>query len=439
MTEPALHRSREPARTATGLVAALRSGALSAEQVMRGTLDTIARIEPRVHAFVDFRPAEAMEAALAADRIPPEERGPLHGLPVGVKEVFDVAGMRCTWGTAIHADRIPEADAECVRRLKAAGAIVVGTLVSTEYAIAAAGPTLNPHDPSRTPGGSSSGPAAAVASGMLTLALGSQTVGSIVRPAVYCGVYGLKPTHGAIPRTGGMPLSPWIDHPGVLAAAPADIMLACQVLFGPSPEDPLSRDIPPPGDVAAESLRVLVTELMPPEAAEAPSLEALRRVAGRLRDAGASLEPFAFSAEYSRVIDVLYTIMCHDMAIAHGGDLDRAPDMMSPQLRSLIQRGRAIPQPAYDEARATAQLWRDEIEAALGADGVLLAPATRSVAPLLHEGTGSNRLQALWSLVGLPVIAVPAGLSDHMPVGAQIAAAAGREDLLIAAASASEA
>lgn len=403
---------------------------------MRETLDVISAGDPRIRAFVDFQPEQALQAARTADRRPAGERGPLHGLPIGVKEVFDVAGMRSTWGSAIHKDRVPGTDAECVRRMKAAGAIVVGTLTSTEYAIAAASPTLNPHDLSRTPGGSSSGPAAAVAAGMVSLALGSQTVGSIVRPSIYCGVYGLKPTHGAIPRTGGMTLSPPIDHPGVIAASPADIAVACGVLFGPSSGDSLSRDIAPPGEASVRGLRVLVTELMPPEAAEEPSLEALRRAQARLADAGARVEPFSFSADYGRVIDVLYTLMCHDMAVAHGGDFDRASGLMSPQLRELIERGRKTSAAEHDEAWATALRWRGEIEAILGGNAVLLSPGTRSFAPLLPEGTGSNRQQALWSLVGLPVIAVPAGLSGHMPVGVQIGASGGREDLLIAAAAA---
>ncbi|MEC9367544.1 MAG: amidase [Pseudomonadota bacterium] len=436
MTEPALHQSREPAVTATALVESLRAGEVSAEDTMRRTLDHISRTEPRVHAFVDLKPQQAMEAALAADRVPAEERGPLHGLPIGVKEVFDVAGMRCTWGTSIHEDRIPESDAECVRRMKNAGAIVVGTLVSTEYAIAAAGPTLNPHDPSRTPGGSSSGPGAAVAAGMVPLALGSQTVGSIVRPSVYCGVFGLKPTHGAIPSLGGMPLSPCIDHPGVMAMAPEDIALAARVLYGPMAGDPMSVAVAPPGTPPSTGeLRVLVAGGMPGSPAGAASQDAVRQAAQRLGRAGARLEEFTFPPSYSGVVDTLYTLMCRDMALIHGGDYDSAGGQMSEHLRGLIARGRDITGTQFDEARTRALHWRAELEFVLGSDGVLLSPATEGVAPPLAKGTGSNRLQALWSLVGLPVIAVPTGKHEGLPIGVQLGASAGREDLLIAAAS----
>jgi Asp-tRNA(Asn)/Glu-tRNA(Gln) amidotransferase A subunit family amidase len=151
---------------------------------------------------------------------------------VAIKEVYDVAGMRCSWGTKIHADRTPAHDATAVKRLKNAGAIIVGTAVSTEYAISSAGPTVNPFDHSRSPGGPSSGPAAAVVSGMVPVALGSQTVGSIVRLAAYCGVFGLKPTRGAIPGRGGMALSPRLDHPGFFTRVASDLASICRMLFG---------------------------------------------------------------------------------------------------------------------------------------------------------------------------------------------------------------
>src|SRR5665213_1589187 len=163
----------------------IQAGELRSESLVAACLERIEAVEPTVRAFVDLRAAEALEQARKMDLAGPSANRPLHGVPVAVKEVFDVRCMRCSWGTAIHADRRPAADAGAVERLRAAGAIVLGTLVSTEYAIAAAGPTTNPHDPGRTPGGSSSGSAAAVASHMVPLALGSQSIGSTVRPALY--------------------------------------------------------------------------------------------------------------------------------------------------------------------------------------------------------------------------------------------------------------
>lgn len=423
--------------TARAALAAMADGSLSAEDLMRACLARIHERDRVVRAFIDLHAEEALAAAIAADRAPMAERGLLHGLPVAVKEVFDVAGMRCPWGSPIHAGRTPAEDAECVRRLKAAGAIIVGTVVSTEYAIAAAGPTTNPHDPSRTPGGSSSGAAAAVASAMVPLAVGTQTVGSIVRPAAYCGVFGLKPTHGASPLTGIMPLSPPLDHVGILARDPADLQLAAQVLFGPFAGDPVSRDIAPPEAIEIpKALRVLVNETPVPQPVSATSRRAVATAANRLAAAGASLEPFAFPASYRRCGEVLDIILCRDMALAHGGDRDRAGAQMSDTLRSMIDRGRTTTIADYDAALATARAWRDELGQLISGDTVLISPATDDVAPPLKDGTGSNAPQALWSLVGLPVMAVPAARASGLPVGVQIAASDSREDLLLAVAAA---
>lgn len=423
-----------PAKSACKILSAIQSGQMTCEQVMRDCLERIAQVEPQVKAFVDLRADDALADAVEADRLPADSRGPLHGLPVAIKELFDVAGLRCTWGTPIHANRVPDGDSEVVRRLKAAGAIVVGTVVSTEYAIAAAGPTTNPFDHTRTPGGSSSGSAAAVAAGMVPVALGSQTVGSIVRPSLYCGVYGLKPTRGAIPGRGAMALSPMLDHPGPIARSPADLALLCRALFGPCKEDPTSLDIAPPGTSAPiiGGIRVLVAVDMPPGSAEGSTRKALEMAAERLEKAGARVEQFSFPAEYGEVLDVLYTIMCRDMAIAHGADRDASGSLMSPALRDLLDRGRAISQADYDAALKIRERWIADLSAVLQGECVLLAPATDGVAPPAAEGTGWNGPQALWSLVGFPAIAIPTGLADGLPIGVQAAAAPGREDIVLA-------
>lgn len=212
-------------------VAEIRSGEITCEQLVAACLNRITEREPEVRAFVDLRAADALAFARELDLGTPRADQVLYGAPVAIKEVFDVKGLLCGWGTPIHAERRPASDAPAVARLKRAGAVVVGTTVSTEYAIAAAGPSTNPCDPQRSPGGSSSGSAAAVAAGMVPLALGSQSIGSIVRPATYCGVFGLKPTRGAISTLGGMPLARELDHVGPIARHPEDLALACQVLF----------------------------------------------------------------------------------------------------------------------------------------------------------------------------------------------------------------
>lgn len=429
----------EPA-TACSIVDTIDRGDMSAEETMRHCLQQIEVRERDVQAFVDIQPEQALAAAIAADTVPKEQRGPLHGLPVAVKAVFDVAGMRCNWGTKIHQDRIPKTDAVVVQRLKDAGAIIVGTTVSTEYAIADAGPTNNPFDAACTPGGSSSGSAAAVASGMVSVALGSQTVGSIVRPAAYCGIFGLKPTRGAIPKRGGMALSPRLDHPGILARTPGDVRLFCQTLFAKDDEDPDSQAVPPPAqEPALNELRVLCVQDWPPAPVSQASMAALNSAQERLSTAGVTIERATLPDEYNTVIDVLYTIMTRDMAMAHGQDRDRAGDMMSTALRELIDRGRTVTENDYDQAVGIADRWRDELMDQLGANTVMLSTAVEGIAPPRTAGTGSNRQQALWSLVGLPVMAIPTGLQGHLPIGIQIGAGHAQEASLIAAASAIQA
>ena len=176
---------------ATAAAAATRAGTCTAEALTAACLKRIDAREPSVRAFVDMQRDRALAEVRDLDWRVAGERGPLHGVPVAVKEVFDVAGMICGWGTPIRENQVPRRDAVVVARLRAAGAVVVGTTVSTEYAVWTAGPNTNPHDPARTPGGSSSGSAAAVAAGMVPLAIGSQTIGSVVRPAVYCGALGV--------------------------------------------------------------------------------------------------------------------------------------------------------------------------------------------------------------------------------------------------------
>lgn len=423
--------------SAAMIVDAILNGSMTAETAMESCISVIKRLDPKFRAFVDLHPEEALAAAKIADTVPKEHRGLLHGLPIAIKEVFDVKGMHCSWGSEIHRHRVPEHDAVAVKRLKDAGAIIVGTTVSTEYAIAAAGPTVNPHDSSCTPGGSSSGSAAAVASGMVTLALGSQTVGSIVRPATYCGVYGLKPTRGAIPGCGGMPLSPFLDHPGIIGRTAEDLVLACKALFGPYQAGSERKGIAPPGRLPDKNdLIVLAAKQIPPEPVSKSSQSAVDFAAERLRDAGVRVESFIFQDHYNSVVDVLYTIMTRDMALAHGRDRDRVGELMSPQLRELIDRGRRVTETQYETAIDTAQNWRAEIDNFLGDNAVIISPATDDVAPPLSQGTGSNRPQAIWSLLGLPVAAIPCTKQGGMPLGIQAAAGIGREDVILAIAKA---
>jgi Asp-tRNA(Asn)/Glu-tRNA(Gln) amidotransferase A subunit family amidase len=417
--------------------AAIRRGELSSEDLVRACLERIALQEPRIHAFRDrVAPEAALAEARDRDRTREDRPGALHGVPVAVKEIIDVANLHCGWGTPIHATRVPTNDAVVVARLRAAGAVIIGTTVSTEYAIARAGPTTNPHDPSRSPGGSSSGAAAAVAACMAPLALGTQTVGSIVRPATYCGVYGLKPTHGAISTQGVMSLSGALDHVGFLARDVDDIDLACGVLFDRNGETSGFASVPPA--VSSDALaprRAFLVEGHLRACIELASRTALERAQAALEASGASVLHTDLPAEFGEAESCLDTILWRDIAANHGADRDRAGEQMSPKLRDLVDRGRKISDEQYASAIDRARHYRASLVRLLDSDAIILAPATDGVAPPIGiEGTGSPRLQGLYTMTGLPALAVPCGMFEGLPIGVQIIANPGREGLLLAAA-----
>ncbi len=234
----------------------IRDGAVTSVQVVEACLDRVQEIEPSVQAWAFLDPDHALEQARAADawRSLGRPLGPLHGVPIGVKDIFDTADMPTECGTALHAGRTPSRDASAVAMLRGAGAVIMGKTVTTELASVAPAATRNPHDPARTPGGSSSGSAAAVAAGMVPAALGSQTGVSTILPASFCGVYGFKPTHGLIPRHGMLRLSRTLDHVGLFARDIDDLALLLESLVGHDERDPDSRPRarPPYRAVAAE-------------------------------------------------------------------------------------------------------------------------------------------------------------------------------------------
>jgi Asp-tRNA(Asn)/Glu-tRNA(Gln) amidotransferase A subunit family amidase len=414
---------------------ALRERRIGCEELTRACLERVAEREPLVRAFVDLQPEAALRRARELDSRRPQASEPLYGVPVAIKEIFDVAGCRCSWGTPVHARRIAVADAAAVARLRAAGAVILGTAVSTEYAIAAAGPTTNPHDPSRSPGGSSSGPAAAVAAGMVPLALGSQSIGSIVRPSVYCGVLGLKPTRGAISLRGAMPLARELDHAGPIARAPEDLALACRVLFGRDRLDPGSREVAAPGS-ASPAPRIV--ELVGPlrERVRPASATAVERALEALREAGLRVSREELPPEFDRIEDVVWTLICRGVAQHHARDYERAAQLMSPRLRQLIERGRATSDEAHRSAVDLAEAFATRLSAILPPGTVAVQAAVDDVAPPLTEGTGSPLLQGLWTAAGFPALAVPCGEVGGLPVGVQLATAPEQESILLATAEA---
>ncbi len=423
------------ALSACAAATAIRRGTLGSESLVAACLERIAAREPAVRAFVDLQPERALARARELDGRQPRDDEPLFGVPVAVKEIFDVAGYRCAWGTSLHATRVPAVHAPGVARLESAGAIVLGTTVSTEYAIAAAGPTTNPHDPGRTPGGSSSGSAAAVAAGMVPLALGSQTIGSIVRPATYCGVLGLKPTRGAITTVGVMPLADELDHVGVLAREVQDLALACRVLFDPGNGVPGPPAVTPP-EPDGTSCPAQVVHVVGPlrERVRTASEQAVTRALESLARAEVPVTRIELPGGFERIEWLTLTLLCRGIARHHGADYDRGAASMSPRVRELIERGRATGDAEHAEALALAGELTGQLSDLLAPGTVAVSAAVDDVAPRLAEGTGAPLLQALWTVTGLPALAVPCGLVGGLPVGVQIAAAAGGESTLFGAA-----
>jgi Asp-tRNA(Asn)/Glu-tRNA(Gln) amidotransferase A subunit family amidase len=350
----------------------------------------------------------------------------LHGVPVAVKEVFDVAGCLCEWGTPVHAGRRPAMDCEAVARLKTAGAVVVGTTASTEYAMARAAATVNPYALDRSPGASSSGSAAAVAARFVDLALGTQTIGSGIRPAAYCGVFGLKPTHGAIALQGVMPLSETLDHAVVFARELGLLETALGVL-AQHPAAPATAQASPLTSRFA-LVHPWFDEPVDPRLWERVMAAARHLCAGPTP--GMVVPDFVKRSEQ----DCVETILAADMWRHHVADEEAAGKHMSSALKDWLERGRHVGTQAYQDALAQRDAIAGAMAAALQAVDLVATLATTGVAPLLSEGSGSRAPQRLWTLLGWPALSVPIGLIDGLPVAVQLVARPHQEHRLFSAA-----
>jgi len=406
------------------LAALVAARQCSAEEIVRSCLDRIDARDGDIQAFVDVRHDLALEQARRLDQL--DVKIPLHGVPVAVKDTIDVAGFRCSWGTAIHEERIATRDAAVVTALKNAGAVIIGTTVSTEYAIARSGPTRNPHDLSKTPGGSSSGSAAAVAARMVPLSLATQTLGSIVRPSIYCGVFGLKPTYGRISTEGMMPLSGPCDHLGPMTRSLADIRTSFSVMTGGAWRDR-------PAD-AISSLKVLCIDGPFADRIETPTRDALNLARAAFEFNGYKTQAVTLPDRFSNLKTCFENIVFRDMARNHGGDVDSHPDLASEHFHRVVNHGRRVSDADYQAALREAAYFREYLEGLLDSQTVILAPATDGTAPMYSDLTGSQMLQSLWSVVGMPAIAVPTGTVNGLPIGIQLVASHQQEQLLLQAA-----
>lgn len=379
---------------------------------VENSLQRIGELDPEIQAFVDLDAAGARTVAAELDSA--NDAGPLHGTPVAIKEIFDVSGLKCAWGTPIHKDRIAKRDADVVTALRAAGAIVMGTVVSSEYAIADTSRTVNPWDHQRTPGASSSGSAASVAAGMVPLAVGTQTIGSTIRPAGYCGVVGFKPTHGAISLNGVMPLSSRLDQVGLFGASIAIVRSAFDVVRHGGRE---SRDRSNDGDLAAE---IQVLSPWGDARFSDATVDAISRAEKTFRDHGVSTRtatlPAAHADEYRCLMDILY----RDMAEHHLRDYEDSGMDMDERVRGFIAKGLEISPDVYAMRVRRAEEITSELHDMLGDDGIFLTASTEGTAPLAVHGTGGRTTQRIWTLAGMPSISVPMGTVDGLPIGVQL-------------------
>ena len=413
--------------TASEAARKIQQGLLTSEELVQSCLERIRDVEPKVQAWTFLDEDHALAQARAADarKRSGEPIGPLHGLPVGLKDIIDTADMPTENGCALHKGRTPRADAAVVSMLRAAGAVILGKTVSTECAYYSPGKTRNPWNPEHTPGGSSSGSAAAVAASMVPLALGSQTNGSVIRPAAFCGVFGFKPTHGLIPRSGILQLSRTLDHVGLFARSLDDIALLAEELAGYHEDDPdtrprsrvpfqqISREEPPIEPMLA-FIKTPHWDRVDPEAKDA---------FGELVEAlGERVEEVDLFPSAAAAWDWHKTVMEVDMAASFERDWEQGRDRLSPQLRSLIERGREVRAVDYKRALgAVAPVVASLDELFLERYDAILTPAAPGVAPKGLGSTGDPRFCTLWTLLGMPALSLPLMQgAGGLPLGAQL-------------------
>jgi len=403
---------------------AIRAGHMGPVELVEACLARIRALDGELAAwaYVDADGALAVARERESEARAGRWSGPLHGVPVGVKDIFDVAGMPTTGGARSFAHTRPATDAASVARIRAAGAIVIGKTVTTEFAYRDPAPTRNPWNHNHTPGGSSAGSAAAVAARMVPMALGSQTLGSVLRPAAYCGVVGFKGTHGLVPVAGVIPLAWSLDHVGVLTRSTMDAALAMSVLAG--------RDLMP-SELAAPRLALA------PELLERASPEVAAHVAAAadaFARAGATVSKIELPASFRELAAAGHTVLAAEAAAYHEPMFQKHADEYSPEMRRLIEAGLGLSATEYVSANRARLAFRDEVMPLLSAHDALLCPTAPAPAPAGLGSTGDGSLCSPWSNAGVPAITLPSALaSSGLPHAIQLVQAAGASRRLLGA------
>ena len=417
--------------------AGIRDGRFTAAELVSDCLKRIDEVDGDIGAWAYLDRDYALRQAEAADLHRKEGKAvaPLHGVPIGVKDIFDTGDMPTEFGSSLWAGRTPRRDAFAVAQLRAAGAVIMGKTVTTEYAYYSPGKTRNPHDRQRTPGGSSSGSAAAVAAAMVPGAIGSQTNGSVIRPAAFCGVVGYKPSHGLIPRSGALLLSRTLDHVGVFARSVEDAALLAETMIGFDEEDldtrPVARlplaavaDSEPPLPPRFAFVR---TPAWPH--AEPVTGPAFAELIEALGDAVGEVE---LGPSFERAIDMHRTVMEVEMAHNLHRDYEKGGAELSSTLRQLIERGRAYPAIGYVRAIAGIAPLGASLDAVFEEYDAVLTPAAPGPAPQGLDTTGNPVFCTLWTYLGTPSVTLPLLQSEEgLPLGVQLVGRRGNDARLL--------
>ena len=427
--------------TAAQATRAIAERRLTATELAEACLDRIESLDERLQAWVYVDRETVLADASAADAAISRGRplGPLHGVPIGIKDIYYTAGIPTRAGSEVYKDFVPDYDAASLTLLKRAGAIMLGKAVTTEFACLDPSPTFNPWNPAHTPGGSSSGSAVAVASRMCPAAMGSQTVGSVLRPAAYNGVVGFKPTFGRVSRRGVVPVSWNLDTVGWLVRTVEDAALLLQVMAGPDAADPVSSR-EPVGDYLSA-----IADSSPPrigllrryfyERADAETRRHLDGVAEQLAQAGAEIEELPMPDSIETAFNDQLLIMAVEAASFHEPMYRDQAEDYQPRLRAMLADGLATDGIVYARALERRRTFIDDMQKLSQQCDVLLTPATPAPAQADRTNTGDPAFQGPWTSCGLPAIALPSGLAESgLPLSIQLVASPFAESRLLSAA-----
>jgi Asp-tRNA(Asn)/Glu-tRNA(Gln) amidotransferase A subunit family amidase len=406
---------------------AIAEGTLTARALAEAELARVEATDGAIDAWVHLDTAQVRAEADRFDAGRAPDRGPLHGVGIGVKDIIGTADAPTQMGSPIYGGHRPKEDAACVARLKRAGAFVFGKTVTTEFAFMQAGKTTNPWNARHTPGGSSSGSAAAVAAGQVTGALGTQTNGSVIRPAAYCGIVGFKPSKDTIPFAGVHVFSESLDQLGTFTRSVADAAQLAAALAD------AGRIAPEPGSVGKPPRFAYIDGFPWTRDVDCDADDTLDAAATRLRQSGALVVPVNFPTAWRDANLVHRTIMLYE-AVTHLGALqERERARMSPKLNAGLDEGRAISAADYRAALEQRASAIAALTAWIGEYDAIIAPPAPGPAPEGLDATGDPSCCTLWSLTGFPAITLPIGLAPNgLPLGMQLAAPAGRDDALLA-------